>query len=228
MAPLSATNIGRMFTVGAQSANWALKWPATAFYTLLSLVSRCLLPMWLRCSLSLMYTGWALSSDWDLRLESLVFIAGQNDKSVEQSICEIHSPCLYFLFSITVLLLYIYTPHFSSNLQIPSLLLVLYYLPFYTLTILGNFALYKRPFFPTELESNMPRTSLFFFLFFLLCTILTPHKSIASPDLSLVIGAFLDPVDGIFKEVNPMLELGSLHLDLLVQRILFLLLVADV
>ena len=43
-----------------------------------------------------------------------------------------------------------------------------------------------------------------------------PAPPIAYPELSLVIGAFFDPVDGIFKEPDLMLELGSLLLDLLV------------
>ena len=72
--------------------------------------------------------------------------------------------------------------------------------------------------------------SILFFLLFplLLLYHIVTAPPIASPELSLVIGAFLDPVDGIFKEPNPMLELGSLLPDHLVRRVLFQLLVADV
>ena len=66
----------------------------------------------------------------------------------------------------------------------------------------------------------MLQTPPLFFLLFLFTPLLLYNigttQPIASPELSLVIGAFLDPVDGIFKEPDPMLELGSLLLDLLV------------
>ena len=66
----------------------------------------------------------------------------------------------------------------------------------------------------------MPQTSLLFRLLFLFTPPLLHNigttQLIASPELSLVISAFFDPMDGIFKEPNPMLELGSLLLDLLV------------
>ena len=65
----------------------------------------------------------------------------------------------------------------------------------------------------------MLQTSLLFFVLFLFMLLLyniVTTQPIASPELSLVIGAFLDPVDGIFKEPNPMLELGSLLPDHLV------------
>ena len=66
----------------------------------------------------------------------------------------------------------------------------------------------------------MLQTSLLFFLLFLFTPLLLYNigttQPIASPELSLVICAFFDPVDGIFKEPDPMLELGSLLLDLLI------------
>ena len=43
-----------------------------------------------------------------------------------------------------------------------------------------------------------------------------------------MIDALLDPVDGVFKEPNPTLNLGNLVPDRLVRRALFKLLVADV
>ena len=40
-----------------------------------------------------------------------------------------------------------------------------------------------------------------------------PHRLIASPELSLVIDVLLDFVDGVFKELSPMLKLSNLLLD---------------
>ena len=91
--------------------------------------------------------------------------------------------------------------------------------PFYILTILGNFALYKRPFPHTELESNMLQISLLFFPFSHTSPIIQhwyPHRLIVSPELSLVIDVLLDSVDGVFKEPNLMLKLSNLLLDHLI------------
>ena len=50
----------------------------------------------------------------------------------------------------------------------------------------------------------------------------------APPELPLVVGAFFDPMDGVFKEPDPALSLGNLLPGQLVQGVLFELLVADV
>ena len=50
----------------------------------------------------------------------------------------------------------------------------------------------------------------------------------ALPELPLVIGALIDPMDGVFKESDPALSLGNLLPCQLVQGVLFKLLVADV
>ena len=48
------------------------------------------------------------------------------------------------------------------------------------------------------------------------------------PELPLVVGAFFDPMDGVFKEPDPALSLGNLLPGQLVQGVLFELLVEDV
>ena len=74
----------------------------------------------------------------------------------------------------------------------------------------------------------MLRISLLFFPFSHTSLLYNIGILIASLELSLVIDALLDHMDGVFKEPNPMLEMGSLLPDHLVCRILFQLLVADV